>query len=79
MWVHGEPEVVPDRNDGSAMRVAVGRVVLQELRQRATGEDSELLQDVSPSLDVIRSGTRAILRGFMEQGEDQGSKLSVVQ
>lgn len=67
--MHGEPEVVPDRNDGSVLRVAVGRVVLQELRARATGEDAELLQTVSPSLDVIRSGTRAILDGFLHQGE----------
>ena len=70
MWMHGEPEVVPDRNDGSAIRVAVGRVVLRALRERATGADAELLLDVSPRLDVIRSGTRAILNGFMQQGVD---------
>lgn len=71
MWMHGEPEVVPDRNDGSALRVAVGRIVLGELRARATAEDAELLQAVSPSLDGIRSGTRAILKGFMQQGEQE--------
>ena len=69
MWAHGEPEVMPGRNEGSALRVALGRRVLQELRARATGSDAALLQTVSPSLDVIRSGTRASLDGFVQQGE----------
>ena len=66
--MHGEPEIVPDRNDGSALRVAVGRVVLRELRDRAAPENAELLRATSPSLDGIRSGTRAILDGFLQQG-----------
>ena len=68
MWAHGETEVAPDRNDSSALRLAVGRVTLQELRRRATEEEAAAMNAVSPSLDVIRSGTRAILNGFLRQG-----------